>query len=582
MFSKRLKFKLILVQGWLMLVGLVGALALSSIVPRPLPSWYLAAIVVLLGLTLSIASYVVIARLLRRLTMAISDIEAAMRTSAVTMDMPAFSVTARRSLPHVTEALDRTVDRLRSAYQGMAGVARKDAVTGLANRLHFAETVTSHFSGGASDAALLFIDLDQFKSVNDSLGHSAGDEVLRCFGKRVGQTLAGSEEHADSLLARIAGDEFAIFLPGVSDIDTARRTAGAILDCLDDPFHIGNDHRLGIGASIGIALSGPDCRTLDCLLQHADAAMYEAKEAGRNTFRVYADEMREEAKSRLELEARLRGAAGRDEFELFLQPLVSPYGREVLSAEALLRWNDPERGMILPGGFIELAEDRGLIGEIGNWVLGETCRLAGLLQAERQPLRLGLNISMRQLETPGLADRVERAFARAGADPNLLEVEIAESLLMRASAGAVRTLEQLRELGLSVAVDDFGMAYSNLQRLRDLPIDRVKIDRSLVKDIANSDSACAILQAVLRLIEGMGYDCAVEGIENDEQAQIVSVIGCEAMQGFGIARPMPADAFLAWARERRSDGAAECEGQPLPRQIAFSQGQDRGVAPRPV
>lgn len=552
MFSKRLKFQLLLVQSALIAGGTLLAVVISSFLPHPRPDWLFGAVVVPLGAALSVASYFVLSRLLGNITSAISEIERAMRSAGATMDLPQFSASVRRTLPEVTSTLDRSVERLRSAYEGMAGVARRDAVTGLANRHHFSETVSTYLARSEEPAALLFIDLDRFKSVNDSLGHRVGDELLRSFARRIETHLQAVCDPHDALFARIAGDEFTVFLPAIADPDIPGEVAQAIIRALEAPFDIGQDQRIKIGASIGIALTGSDCAELELLLQHADTAMYRAKEAGRNTYRLYEERMREAAKSRLELENCLRGAARRGEFELYLQPIIDTKSRLPVSAEALLRWHHPERGTILPGAFIEVAEDSGLIQEIGAWVIGEAARISRRFVDAGQPVRIAINVSVRQLEAPNFVELVESLLNEAGAEARQLELEITESLVMRGPGQIVERLAHLRGLGFSISVDDFGMGYSNLSRLKSLPIDRVKIDQSLVRDISQSASSRTVLQAIVGLVHGLGYESVTEGVETPIQLDIVSVIGCTAIQGFGVAPPMSVSNFLEWTSERRA------------------------------
>ena len=459
----------------------------------------------------------------------------------------------------MTSTLDRTVERVRHEYDDLAAIARTDAVTGLPNRTHFAEVVSKVLPPADETAcAILFIDLDRFKSVNDSLGHKVGDELLREFSRRM-LTLLGQEcmEEQRPVFARLAGDEFTIFLQKLDGIEPAEQLAEKILLDLEMPFLL-DEHQLTLGASIGVASTcGAGGRTdnlriscYDRLMQQADTAMYRAKEEGRNRLKTFANEMHDNALERLELENCLRGAAQAGEFTLHLQPLVKTGSGVPVAAEALLRWNHPEHGLLLPGSFVEVAEDTGLIVEIGDWVLKEAVALSGRLASAEVPMRIAVNVSLRQMEASDFISKVEAAIADSGGDPSLIEIEITESLIMRNAADTAPKLAHLRALGMSVAIDDFGTGYSNLARLKSLPIDRLKVDRSLIKDLALSSSARTIVQAILSLAHGLGYESVVEGIETPVQKDIISVIGCNLLQGFGIAAPMTEAAFIEWAKAR--------------------------------
>ncbi|MBV7257427.1 EAL domain-containing protein [Pacificimonas sp. WHA3] len=544
MFARRLKFRMLALQGFLflMLVGLTAFMSRSF--GDVIPVWLFFVACLSLGAVALLCSQVLVARALDPISRAIEEIETTVQKAGRDHALPDFSVGTRIVLPEVTRSIDRAVDRMRNSYSEMESTALTDAVTGLPNRLHFSALVRKHLPYEDDDAgALLFIDLDQFKAVNDSLGHSIGDELLQAFAQRV----RGLLRKGNSIFARLAGDEFTIFLPGKGGIEISQAVADRVLEALTRPFTIG-EHRLTVGASIGICHAPADGNDYDTLMRNADTAMYRAKALGRNRAQLFEAAMHDQARERLELENALRGAVDAGEFIIHLQPQVDCKTGQIRAAEALLRWEHPVRGLLPAGEFINVAEETGTIVEIGTWVLEESLGIIGKLQGLGPNFRLSVNVSVRQILAPGFVDSVEHALEKTGADPKQLELEITEALVMEDIADIAPKLAYVRSLGISIAVDDFGTGYSNLARLKALPIDRVKIDQSLVRDISASGSSRTIVQAIVSLAQGLGYESVAEGVEAEVQQELLTLMGCEVMQGFSIGRPMDEDAFFAWAK----------------------------------
>jgi diguanylate cyclase (GGDEF)-like protein/PAS domain S-box-containing protein len=443
---------------------------------------------------------------------------------------------------HATALLGSGVDiteHLRAERQ-IAHLAYHDPLTGLPNRALLREHLDLALARARRNAgavALLYLDLDDFKLVNDSLGHGAGDELL-C---RVALELR-DRVRATDLIVRQGGDEFLLLL---ADLDAgsaqrdAQAAAVAVRGALADPFRIAGAE-FHVGASIGISLFPRDALDAEALLKHADTAMYQAKAAGRSEVVVYHDDPRQPIE-RLSLSTRLRRAISSDELVLHWQPIVDLAGGTVSAVEALVRWRDPDRGLLLPGDFVPFAEETGLIGRLGSWVAEAVAaqRLAWR-EAGHDP-RVHLNVSPRQLAQRGfVADLVGRLTPR-GLDLRNVTIEITESLAMRDDGRAVPLLRELRETGLRLAIDDFGAGWSSLSRLRDLPVQVVKIDRSFLVDVPGSAEGGAIVAAMLSLIEALDMQAVAEGVENEHQREFLRRLGCPAAQGYLLGRPMPVD-----------------------------------------
>ena len=435
---------------------------------------------------------------------------------------------------------------LRKAHEeDLVRRALYDPLTGLANRVLFREHVEKALARlrrtPARPHAVLFVDLDGFKTINDSLGHAAGDEVLT----EVGRRLLSWMRPGDTA-ARLGGDEFAVLLENTSQVDTAM-LARRILDVLLAPIVV-QGKEVVVTGSIGIALSeaGQDSETL---LRNADAAMYTAKAAGKGQYRVFEPEMHRAALRRLDLEADLRRAIARDELFLAYQPIVDLRSHAVNGVEVLVRWQHPERGVIGPADFITVAEDSGFIREMGRFILGQACRQVAEWHRRfpnDEPLRLCVNTSVRQIEEAEFFDEVAAAVAGSGLDGRHLTLEITENLFMHDFGATVAKLRRLKELGLTLAVDDFGTGYSSLSYLRSLPIDILKIDKSFVVGVTQGPEQSAVARAVVKLARTFNLQTVAEGIERPEQAAELLAIGADMGQGYLFARPLAPEAMEAF------------------------------------
>ncbi len=455
-------------------------------------------------------------------------------------------------VPQLADAMGGLFRQLHSNLESVQRLALFDPVTALPNRIHFRRSCERALTELPNDAmaALFFIDLDRFKAVNDTLGHAMGDQLLGMVANRlraVADRFTAEGDLRQPLIGRLSGDEFTIFFPVLTHVRDADRVGRGILFALSEPFDLA-DQEVSIGASVGIAMRPEHGTTLTDLMRAADAAMYHAKGNGRGRAEHFSDGLAAEIAERAQLESDLRGAVERDQFALVYQPQISAADGRIVAAEALLRWQHPERGLCLPGTFIARAEETGLIVEIGEWVVenvANTIARWGKMGVEQ---RMAVNISPRQLDHAAFFRRLRDAMQAAGAPARLLELEITETLAMHCSREVIDAIAALRADGASIAIDDFGTGYSNLARLRDLPLDRVKLDRSLVEHVATNAEARTIAQAVIGLIHGIGCEVVAEGIETQAQLEVLRVIGCDVLQGFVIAQPMAERDFIAWAQ----------------------------------
>jgi diguanylate cyclase (GGDEF)-like protein len=412
-------------------------------------------------------------------------------------------------------------------------MAHHDSLTGLANRVLLNERL-EHAIGRISReemVAVHHLDLDQFKAVNDTFGHPVGDKLL----KIVADRLRGLVRETDTI-ARMGGDEFAIVQPFIADPAEATALAQRIIKLMSEPYDI-DGHRAIIGASIGIAVGPGDGSSADKLLRNADLALYRAKGDGRGTFRFFEPAMDLQMQTRRIMEQDLRKALPAGEFELYYQPVVNLANGEISGFEALIRWNHPERGIVSPAAFIPLAEEIGFIVPMGEWVIRQACATAARWPAH---LRVAVNISAVQFRNPGLMQVIVGALAAAGLDPTRLEIEITETVLLHSKEATLAVLHQLRALGIRIAMDDFGTGYSSLTYLQCFPFDKIKIDRSFVKDITENSGSLNIVRAVAALASGMGMTATAEGVETREQLDQIASEGCTEMQGFLFSQPLPA------------------------------------------
>ncbi len=451
-------------------------------------------------------------------------------------------------LPDLSVAMQSLFSQVRTNLDHVQSLALFDQITGLANRTSFCRQVERHLTGRQTDAmaALFFIDLDGFKGVNDTLGHAAGDQLLARVAGRLREVVMAqvSAGTGDAVIGRLAGDEFTMFFPMLPGPSAAARIARAVQFALGERFDLGSQH-VELGASIGIACYPEHGDTLSALLRAADVAMYHAKHQGRGRAEIYSAELALEAADRAELERDLLLALQRDEFLLQFQPQIDATSGQAVAAEALVRWAHPERDLVMPGAFVPVAEESGTIVALGDWVMSRVCETVARWAQAGQRQRIAINISTRELAQADFFLRLRHAMATYQAPATMLELEITESVAMEMDQRILEQLAALRGEGLRVAIDDFGTGYSNLARLKELPVDRVKIDRSLVRDIATSAEARTICSAVVGLIQGLGMEVVIEGIETEAQMEMLRVIGCTLFQGYHLARPMDEQAYLA-------------------------------------
>ena len=468
----------------------------------------------------------------------------AWRSSIAVSDKPSDSITELRdgrvyAIHHQPMAdggwvatHDDITDRRRAQAQ-IERMARSDALTDLPNRVQFRERLNELLQqGGLPDpVAVLFIDLDHFKAVNDTLGHPIGDQLLCVAAQRLCRCV-----RTNDLVARLGGDEFAIIQTGASQPAAARSLAERLVREFAEVFEV-SGHQVLVGASVGVALAPGDGTDPDDLLKNADLALYSAKSAGRGTHRFFRTQMVELAQGRRALENDLREAEARNELELHFQPIVALPTDSVVCFEALLRWRHPVRGMVMPDSFIPLAEETGLIEPIGAWVLREA-----LAQAMTWPahVSVAVNLSPVQIKGGNLPDMVAGALRASGIEPQRVQLEITENVRLAEDPANLSLLHELRSLGVCICLDDFGVGYSSLSYLRSFPFKKIKIDRSFVRDVAGSAEAAAIVRAITTLGASLGMAITAEGVEHQEQLQVLRSLGCDEAQGYLLSRPVPA------------------------------------------
>ncbi|MCG6940372.1 MAG: PAS domain S-box protein [Thiohalocapsa sp.] len=442
------------------------------------------------------------------------------------------------------------ITQLKRSEQALYDLAHKDPLTGLANRTLLRARLEQSLPRAARAGrmlALLFLDLDLFKNVNDTLGHPVGDALLQSVADAMAEQVGGNNS-----IARLGGDEFVVLLEDIGHPDAAAHLARRLLGVFTQPF-AAQGRELHITASIGISVFPADGEDMDALLANADVAMYRAKDQGRNTYRFFKPEMTEGAVERLKLENALRGALARSELTLEFQPQVRLADGCMHGAEALLRWHHPEYGQISPSRFIPIAEELGLIVEFGYWALEHACKQLAEWDAHGFLVpRLAVNLSVLQLERPGLVKEVQAIMARTHVEPDRLELEVTESMLMRHADQVIANLAGLRDLGITIAVDDFGSGFSSLAYLKRLPIHRLKIDKSFIDQLTQDANDDAITRAIIALGHGLGLEVIAEGVETEPQAEFLRREGCAEAQGFLFGKPMPAHQLIASAPFNRS------------------------------
>jgi diguanylate cyclase (GGDEF)-like protein len=451
----------------------------------------------------------------------------------------------------VARAVDHMAERLATTLGEVRHLAYHDTLTGLGNRRLFKERLSLALEEARRDAlgvAVLFLDLDHFKFVNDTLGHTLGDQLLKESADRIVATLRRmgpellSRGRTNAVgVSRFGGDEFTILLPGVADLQHAGSLARCVLEALASPFKL-DGHEVTVGASIGISTYPADGRDVETLLRNCDTAMYHAKQKGRNQYQYFAEYMNVVAAKRLVLEAKLRRAIENEELQLHYQPKVELETGRIVGLEALARWREEDLGAVPPCEFVPLAEESGLIHEMGDWVLRTAIRqVADWQQVGLPPLRVAVNLSAHQMERNGLVERIAELLDDAGVEPDCLEVEVTESVLMEDEDAAIEVLAALRTLGIHVSLDDFGTGYSSLSYLRRLPIDTVKIDQAFIQNVDEDSEDAAIASAIISLAKVLGLRSVVEGVETEEQHAFLREIGCDEIQGFLVSTAVTAD-----------------------------------------
>ncbi|MDE1949139.1 MAG: EAL domain-containing protein, partial [Burkholderiales bacterium] len=456
----------------------------------------------------------------------------------------------------------RDITDRKLTQQRLMFLANFDSLTGLPNRALFRDRLTQAMARADRSArpmALMFLDLDRFKVINDSLGHEVGDQLLRhvaealqlCLRQSDSVTRAGLDE--SFTVSRLGGDEFTVIAENLGGPDDAALIARRILEALESPFQLLGTE-LHVSCSIGISMFPGDDTDLDGLIRHTDMAMYRSKAIGGATYSFYSGELSAEIAARLMLENDLRRAVERQEFVLHYQPQAELGSGRIAGIEALMRWHPPGRGIVGPDRFIHVLEDSGLILPVGAWVVRTACReLAAMDRAGMPRLTLAVNLSARQFRQPLLARQVADALADAGVDPSRLEIELTESLVMEDSQASRKVLEELATMGVRVAIDDFGTGHSSLSYLKRFDIDTLKIDRSFVSELPHSAEDCAIATAIVAMGHSLHMKIVAEGVETAEQAAWLRGAGCDEVQGYLIGRPMPAAQFQTWMQRYAAD-----------------------------
>ena len=441
-------------------------------------------------------------------------------------------------------AFVRDVTEKRQSEEHIRFLAHHDSLTELPNRTLFNDRLAQSLALARRDnskVGLMLLDLDNFKQTNDTLGHASGDRLLRVIANR----LQAQKRETDTV-ARLGGDEFALILPQFRSAADTETLATRLIDIVGEPVEI-DGHEVQVGASIGVALFPDDGDDIDQMITHADMAMYQAKEDGRNTYRLYAEQMDAEVKDRKQLLADMREALSQNGFQLAFQPQVQLSDNKVVGSEALLRWDHAARGPISPGRFIPIAEQGGLIVDLGEWVVNAACtQLQAFDSLGLPPMRVAVNISSVQFRRGNLVEVTRDILERTGASPERLEFEITESVVMSDVERAIDIMRQLDALGIRISMDDFGTGYSSLSYLRQFPIQKLKIDRSFVQDIETEEDSMEIVNAIIGLSRSLNLTVVAEGVETDGQLTRLTDAGCELVQGYIFGKPMMAGDFETW------------------------------------
>ncbi|HET7201390.1 MAG TPA: EAL domain-containing protein, partial [Burkholderiales bacterium] len=450
---------------------------------------------------------------------------------------------------YIIAAISRDIRARLAIEEKVAYLAQFDALTGLPNRNLFQDRLAQAMALASRNdwpMAVLFIDLDRFKLVNDTQGHGAGDKLLKEAAERLRSCIRSSDT-----VGRLGGDEVAAILSELGKPADAGRVAQKIVELFRRPFDLEGKETY-VSASIGVTLYPADSDNAEALVMNADTAMYRAKEQGRNNYQYFTRDMNERARQRVQLEVALRGALEREEFRLFYQPKAHLVTGKICGFEALLRWQHPEKGMVLPGEFIPVLEETGLIVQVGEWVLRTACaQIKAWQKAGLKVPPIAVNLSARQFEQKNLKDAVHDILSEAKVDPALIEFEITESLLMHDPEGAARMLHSLKESGVRLSMDDFGTGYSSLGYLKRFPIDTLKIDRTFVRDISTDADDATLTRAIIHLAQDLRLKVVAEGVETEAQLAFLRSNGCDEMQGYLFAKPTSTEECAQMLREGR-------------------------------
>jgi diguanylate cyclase (GGDEF)-like protein/PAS domain S-box-containing protein len=465
-------------------------------------------------------------------------------------------------IPTRVEGAIYDITERKLAQEKMLYMAFHDDLTGLPNRHLLKDRLNQSIKTARHHnrlVATLFLDIDNFKRINDTLGHNAGDILLKGVAARLQDFIRNSDtisrsahDEMDSTIARLGGDEFTVLLSEIKTIQNAAQVAHRILDIIEHPFMIEN-HEIFITTSIGISIYPHDGMDAESLLKHADTAMYYAKDNGRNNFQFYAEHMNRTACERFEMENRLRKALDNKEFHLYYQPQLDIRSGNVIGTEALIRWIDAQNNIVLPGTFIPLAEETGLIVPIGEWVLDTACRQNKAWQdAGFPPMYVSINISSLQFKQPSFVRTIGKVLQDTGLNPQYLELEVTETILMETTEAAIQTLNELKSMGVRISIDDFGTGYSSLSYLKRFPIDTLKIDRSFVRDVTSDPDDKAIINAIIALARSLNLKVIAEGVETIQQLVCLHEQGSDGMQGYLFSPPLPKDSLTQLLKEGKN------------------------------
>lgn len=447
-------------------------------------------------------------------------------------------------------AFSMDISEQKKAEDTILHAAHHDALTGLPNRAlvyEFGNLLIASAKRAHTKLAVLFFDLDRFKPINDTYGHEIGDRMLQEVARRLRDNVRASD-----LVGRLGGDEFVAILTDIASEQDLSKSAAHILDILRQPYHVGG-MELRTSPSIGISVSPDDGQDIDMLIRHADAAMYHAKESGRNTYQFFTPAIHANTRRVFAIEQKMRHGIEESEFELYYQPIVDTRTRQIIGAEALIRWPQADGGMMMPNEFIQAAEASGIINPLGDWVIEEACRQHQEWQAQGlPPMRIAVNVSPIQFRSRHFFQHVADAVSRSGIDPACLELEVTESTIMKQVDEAGKTLAGLKELGLQISLDDFGTGYSSLSHLAHLPIDKLKVDQSFIRNINTNSRSLAIAETVIALGKRLGIKVVAEGIETEEAFALLRQCQCDFGQGYLLSEPLPADQFAVWHRHHHA------------------------------